>query len=100
MFDPTSRYASIETATFVMADGREVRYVKRRFLPDGSKQPLLTEMTVAQDERLDLITYRTLGEPTQFWRIADANNATDPLDLVERAGERIRVAVPQPETEG
>jgi hypothetical protein len=97
MTDPGSRYANVETATLVMADGTEVRYLKRRFLPDGLRQPLLTEVTVIQGDRLDLIAYRTIGDPVQFWRIADANNAMNPEDLVADAGEVIRVAVPQPD---
>jgi nucleoid-associated protein YgaU len=34
-------------------------------------------------DRLDLIAARTLGDPLLFWRIADANLALDPFDLVE-----------------
>ena len=34
-------------------------------------------------DRLDLITARTLGDPEQFWRICDANDALDPDDLAE-----------------
>jgi len=96
MFDPGSRYAKVETATRTMDDGRVVSYVKRRFLPDGRLQPLLTELSVSQGDRLDLIAARTIGDPTHWWRVADANNATEPLDLVAEPGSKIRVAVPQP----
>ena len=99
MTDPGSRYANVETTTLVTVDGEEVRYLLRRFLPDGLKHPLLTEITVTQGDRLDLIAYRTIGDPVQFWRIADANNAMNPEDLVASAGEVIRVAVPQPDLE-
>jgi hypothetical protein len=96
MFDPTSRYAEIEEATMETAEGREIRYLKRRFLPDGRLQPTLQEITVAQSDRSDLIAARTLGEATQSWRIADANNAMDPLELTEEPGRKLKVAVPQP----
>ena len=35
MFASTSRYATLETAIHTMPDGREVAYVRRRFLPRG-----------------------------------------------------------------
>ena len=96
MIDHGSRYATIETATLTAADGREISYLKRRFLPDGSAQPLLAEVTIVGGDRLDLIAARIIGEPTHWWRIADANNAIDPLDLVDQPGSKIRIAVPQP----
>lgn len=96
MFDFTSRYYTIENATFTTPDGRTVAYKRRRFLPSGNTLPLLAEVTVMQDERLDLVAFRALGDPLQFWRIADANDAMDPFDLVEPSGQRLRVPVPQP----
>jgi hypothetical protein len=96
MIDQGSRYAKIETATLTAADGREISYLKRRFLPDGAAQPLLAEVTIVGGDRLDLIAARVIGEPTHWWRIADANNAIDPLDLVDQPGSKIRIAVPQP----
>ncbi|MEM6456220.1 MAG: hypothetical protein AAF772_14080 [Acidobacteriota bacterium] len=97
MFDPTSRYADRETRVHVADDGREIRHVARRFLPDGSDQPLLGDVTVRQDDRLDLIAHRTLGDAGAWWRVADANEAMDPTALTERAGDVLRVAVPQPD---
>lgn len=94
MFDPDSRYADLEDAVLVTPDGREVSYKRRRFLPQGEKLPLLVEMTVRQGERLDMLTARTLGEATQWWRVADANNAMNPAELGE-PGETLRVPVPR-----
>jgi hypothetical protein len=95
MFDSTSRYYALKTATYTTADGREITYVRRRFLPRGEDLPLLVAVTVTDGDRLDLITARTLGDPEQFWRVADANNAMNPFDLTSEPGETIRVAVPQ-----
>lgn len=95
MFEPTSRYYALETASLTTADGRVMAYKRRRFLPQGQDMPLLVEVTVTQGDRLDLITARTLGDPEQFWRICDANNAMSPFDLTEEAGRTIRVPVPQ-----
>ena len=35
MFPVTSRYNGIEVAKIKLADGREVAYLRRRFLPRG-----------------------------------------------------------------
>ena len=96
MFDFTSRYYKIEDAQYTDGAGRVIAYKRRRFLPQGEALPLLVEVTVLQGERLDLVTYRTLGDPLQFWRVGDANNAMNPFDLVEPPGEKLRVPVPQP----
>jgi hypothetical protein len=96
MFDYTSRYQNIESATLALADGRVVVYKRRRFLPRGATRPLLVEVTVTESDRLDLITARTLGDPEHFWRVADANDAMNPFDLTNEPGRRLRVPVPQP----
>jgi hypothetical protein len=95
MFDFTSRYASIATTTYTTPDDRSVAYVRRRFLPPGNALPLLAEVTLQPRERLDLLTNRALGDPLQFWRIADANDAINPFDM-EEDGRTLRVPVPQP----
>lgn len=95
MFEPTSRYARLKTATFTDHRGNAVTYVLRRFLPQGERQLLLVEVTVAAGDRLDLIAARTIGDPEQFWRICDANNAMNPFDLADEPGDVIRVTVPQ-----
>lgn len=95
MFDPTSRYASLVPMLHTLPDGRVIAYVPRRFLPRGEALPLLVEVTVTQADRLDLITARTLGDPEQFWRVCDANNAMYPPDLTDEPGEIVRVPVPQ-----
>jgi hypothetical protein len=95
MFDHTSRYYNLEVATKELSDGRTVSYVRRRFLPQGGEMPLLAEVEVIQGERIDLVAYRTLGDPLAYWRICDANNAMDPQDLTEEPGFRLRVPLPQ-----
>jgi hypothetical protein len=94
MFEPTSRYHALSTATFKAPDGREIAYVRRRFLPCASDLPLMVEVSFAQADRLDLIAARTIGDPEQFWRICDANAPMNPFDL-EEVGRTIRVSVPQ-----
>ena len=95
MFEHTSRYYELETARYTTSDDRVIAYKRRRFLPEGDEMPLLIEVTVTQADRLDLIAARTLGDPEQFWRVCDANNAMNPLDLTVEPGRTVRVPVPQ-----
>lgn len=95
MFQFSSRYYNLATVTFVLPDGRSAPYKRRRFLPQGEAMPLLVEVSVAEGDRLDLITFRTLGDPEHFWRVCDANNAMNPLDLMTEIGRRLRVPIPQ-----
>jgi hypothetical protein len=95
MFDPTSRYARLETAELKDRDGRGIAYVRRRFLPQGSRMPLLAEVAVRPGDRLDIITARALGDPEHFWRVCDANDAMDPQELTKETGRALRVPVPE-----
>jgi len=95
MFDYTSRYYNLETATYTASDGKSIAYIRRRFLPQGKDLPLLLEMRVEQSDRLDLIANRTIGDPEQFWRICDANDAMNPFDLTKEPGNTLRVPIPQ-----
>jgi hypothetical protein len=95
MFDSTSRYHALETATLTGPDGRSVAYKRRRLLPRGEDLPLLAEVTVTQGDRLDVVTARALGDPEQFWRVADANDAMNPAELTADPGRVLRVPVPR-----
>lgn len=95
LFPPTSRYFGIETATLKDAKGREIAYLRRRFVPSPDRFALLQEHTVTEGERLDNVTARYLGDPEQFWRICDANNALRPDELTETVGRRLRITLPE-----
>ena len=96
MFEPTSRYHNIEEREFKTPGGRVITYKSRRLLPAGESLPVLSEVPVKQGDRLDLITARTLGDPQQFWRICDANDVLDPLELIDIPWRRIRIPLSQP----
>jgi hypothetical protein len=98
MFENNSRYIFIETASHTMPDGRVVAYTRRRFVPRAESIPTLVEIRTTQGDRLDLIAYRTLGDPEQFWRICDANNILDPSDLTREVNTLVRIGIPQPGT--
>ena len=93
-FQPTSRYYSIETATYETPDGSLVRYLRRRFLPPLDRFTPIQEHLVTEDDRLDNITARFLGDPEQFWRICDANPILRPEEL-EELDRRIRITLPE-----
>ena len=95
MFPVTSRYYGIETAVLNTAEGKEIAYLRRRFLPPAEKTVVLAEHTVNQEERLDNITARYLVDPEQFWRLCDANNAMRPEELTEVIGGRLIIPLPQ-----
>lgn len=94
MFNPNSRYYRIATAIYTDTDGREIVYLRRRFLPHGAAMPLLAEIEVTGADRLDLIATNAFGDPEQFWRMCDANDAMNPFDLTLEIGRLSRVAVP------
>jgi hypothetical protein len=90
----TSRYHGVDVATTTTPDGTTVSYLRRRFIPPPSRFELLQEVTVARGDRMDTLSARLLGDPEQYWRICDANNAMRPEDL-EQVGLRIRVTLPE-----
>jgi len=94
MFDSNSRYYNIENAKYIN-DDREIVYKRRRFLTQGQKMTVLQEVTVFDDDRLDLITHKTLGDPLEYWQVCDANNAMNPLDLTAEIGRKIRIPMPE-----
>jgi hypothetical protein len=95
MFSATSRYAGIEIAKYITAEGEEIPYVRRRFIPPAGSDSQIAEHVVTQGERLDNITATYLGDPEQFWRVCDANNAMQPEELTAEIGRRIKIALGQ-----
>jgi hypothetical protein len=97
MFEPNSRYFAVETATLELKDAegkvRHIAYKRRRFIPASARQTELVEHSATQGERLDNITARYLGDPTQFWRACDANLALRPAEL-EETGRHILITQP------
>jgi len=101
MLEPTSRYYGIETAELTVLDAvgepRVVAYLRRRFVSGALGVPSSTTLVshaIVQGERLDHLAARYLGDPTQFWRICDANNVLRPEELVEEPGRRVDIPLP------
>ena len=95
LFTSTSRYYGIATETLTRADGTTIIYIKRRFLPSVDSFHLLQVQSAVQGERLDNIAAQLLGDPELFWRIADANGAMRPEDLVATVGRQLKITLPQ-----
>jgi hypothetical protein len=98
MFDASSRYAplTVQTQLVKQPNGelRAVRCIERRFLPASGAGTTLAEHSVAQGDRLDNITAKYLGDPAQFWRVADANESMRPEELTDEIGRRITIKLP------
>ena len=94
-FPPTSRYAGIAIARITLPDGREVAYVRRRFVPPPDRLTAVGERQVEQGDRLDRIAAADLGDPELYWRICDANGAMAPDELTDEVGRRLRITLPE-----
>ena len=94
-FPPTSRYAGIDLATLELPDGTQRVYLRRRFVPQSSRFALLRLHLVADGERVDRLSAQELGDPTAFWRIADANDVMRPDELTETVGQAVRITLPE-----
>ena len=93
MFDPGSRYATLEILTRTGPDGREINYLARRFVPAPAPGTVIREHVVTEGDRLDHIAARYLGDPELFWQIADVNGGMRAEALAEETGRRLVVAL-------
>jgi hypothetical protein len=75
------RYDTVGTATVTLADGRQVRYLLRRFLPQPGALGGGRMHVVAPGERVDHIAARELGDAERSWLLADVNAVMRPSDL-------------------
>ena len=91
----SSRYYGTAVKTFTAPDGTQIPYLARRILPDPASFTAIAQYTVAAGDRPDLIAFRFLGDPGQWWQIADANPVLDPRELTATPGRKIRISLPQ-----
>ena len=95
LFTPSSRYHGLRTLTHTDENGKEVAYLERRFLPDPDDFEDLREHSVIEGDRLDNLAYHYLGDPEQFWQIADANAAMHPDELTDEIDRPLRITLPE-----
>lgn len=94
MFDPSSRYRACSILTHTTREGREIEYVARRFIDASVKDNVRAELSVNDGDRIDLLTARTLGDPLQYWKLCDTNEAFAPSDLTAEPGRKLKVPSP------
>ncbi|WP_437972140.1 hypothetical protein WMF04_23860 [Sorangium sp. So ce260] len=94
MSGSSSRYSNVGTAIWSSPLGEQVLYRQRRFLPNPATIQVLSKVEVKDGERIDQIAAVTLGNPLQWWRIADANTAMEPYALTDVPGVELIVPVP------
>lgn len=82
------------TATLEKSDGTSIIYLKRRIIPPAESLTLILEHQVKQGDRLDNLSAAYIGDPEQFWQIADANNAMKPEALTDNHGSWLRITQP------
>jgi len=79
--DPSSRHGTLATYEVVLApNAQPVELYQPREIP---LPPQSVVHTVGAGERLDLLANRYFGDPFQYWRIADANPALTPEDILD-----------------
>ena len=94
-FPTNSRYRNLPLAQLQRADGTPLVYLTRRFVPDPARFALLRRYQVQQGDRPDLIAARYFGDVALWWRLADANGAIDPDELVGQIGRLLRITLQQ-----
>lgn len=86
-----SRYAGAAVRTWTSRGGTVVSYLAPRILPGELPVAGTTVVGAGEGHRIDLVAYRTLGDPLLAYRLADANDAMDLLGPSATPGERLRV---------
>jgi hypothetical protein len=77
--DKKSRYAKTPLVKLTDPSGREFELVELREIP---RVDTVFAATPEQGERLDLLAQRYYREPLLYWKICDASDHLDPLDVV------------------
>jgi len=76
MIDDRSRYRDC----ILYQDG-DTKFIGARSRIDVAPQPDDRFHVIIDGDRIDILTYRYLGDPTLWWMICDFNDIAFPLDL-------------------
>lgn len=100
--NPNSRYYGAQVEQLALppsagaaggtSDGA-VMYLARRIIPQAAIYTSTTTYVITDGDRLDNLAQRFYGDPTLYWMICDANDATDPDELTAQAGRTIVIPV-------
>ncbi|MGW3206861.1 hypothetical protein [Streptomyces sp. NPDC001135] len=97
---PNSRYRDTPTAELSNPDGTVTVHLRRRFVPRPDQLQAVGRVRVRDGDRIDTLAAEVFGDPTLFWRLADANLATRPAALTDEPGRVLRVCADQGIPEG
>lgn len=89
-FASNSRYQAIPLGTVTTADGREIRYVLRRFIPPSPVSPEDPTHLVTEHERPDHLAHELIGDAERYWELCDHNLVRHPWELVAEPGGVVR----------
>lgn len=98
IFPPESRYHTAKIATYESQDGREIRYLRRRFIPPVERFTVIDVRRVVEGDRHDLLAAEHIGNPLLSWQLCDANGVMKPAELTAHPGRRVRIALPESNT--
>ena len=87
----SSRYYGAGINRYIPAGGIPVVYLARRIVPQPSVYVSVQNYVVVENDRIDNLSARFLGDPLLFWMICDANVATDPDELTAQKGRSILI---------
>jgi hypothetical protein len=85
----SSRYYGGAINQYTQPNGTPVVYLARRILPQPSIYLSVQNYIVVENDRIDNLAARFLGDPLLFWMICDANGVTDPDELTAQKGSSI-----------
>lgn len=96
-FPTDSRYYASGVLQYTAPNGQVIPYLARRIVPQPGAPNYATINTyvVRQNDRLDLIAAKYLGDPLMAWLICDANGAMNPHELVATPGRALAITTPQ-----
>jgi len=87
----TSCYYGAAIRQITLPDGTPVAFLARRILPQPTIYLSVQNYVVAENDRIDNLAARFLGDPLLYWMICDANGVTDPDELTVQAGRSILI---------
>jgi hypothetical protein len=96
-FPTNSRYYGYSVQQYAAPNGQTISYLARRIVPQpgAPNYATINRYSVQQNDRLDLIAAKYLGDPLMAWLICDANGAMKPHDLVGKPGAVLSITTPQ-----
>jgi hypothetical protein len=94
LFPAGSRYRGLPILITHDARGQEIVYVGRRWIPQPASFADVGRYQVRDGDRIDNIAADLMGDPSIYWRIADANAAIAPGELTVRLGRWLRITMP------